>query len=55
MLWRDAVLAGRQELRGAFTFQVPLPGRLDAQPPCSRLAWSTDSTERRALMRLQNH
>jgi hypothetical protein len=43
MLWRDAVLAGLQELRSAFTFQVPPPGRLakDAQnaksPTCLAL------------------
>jgi hypothetical protein len=28
MPWRDAVLAGSQELRSAFTFKVPLPGPL---------------------------
>jgi hypothetical protein len=33
MLWRDAVLAGRQELRSAFTFQAPLPGRLANDAP----------------------
>jgi hypothetical protein len=43
MLRRDAVLAGSQELRGAFTFKVPLPGpgvlaaqvHADAQPAFS--------------------
>jgi hypothetical protein len=33
MLWRDAVLAGRQELRSAFTFKDPPPGRLAKDAP----------------------